>query len=75
MVVRVLYTVHSIQNVLHYDTIQKVLESYGSYQRNWRKVAEHRPELDGAKRKLLETAHIIQVMGSVSPYSYPYHHA
>ena len=29
MVVRVLYTVLVFQNVLHYDTIQKVLESYG----------------------------------------------
>ena len=31
-VVRVLYTVQGIQNVLHYDAIQKALESYGSYQ-------------------------------------------
>ena len=29
MVVRVLYTVHVFQNVLHYDAIRKVLESYG----------------------------------------------
>ena len=30
MIVRVLYTVQSIWNVLHYDVIRKVLESYGN---------------------------------------------
>ena len=75
MVVRALYTVHSIWNVLHYDVIRKMLELYGSYQRNWRKVAEHCPELDGTEWKLLETTRIVQVMGLVSPYSYPYYHA
>jgi hypothetical protein len=55
-------TVHSIRNVLHYDTIWKVLELYGNYQRNWRKVAEHRPELDGMEWKLLEATRIVQVM-------------
>ena len=67
MVVRALYTVHSIRNVLHYDAIRKVLESYGSYQRNWRKVAEHCPELDGTEWKLLETTRIVQVVGRLSP--------
>jgi hypothetical protein len=70
MVVRALYTVHSIRNVLHYDAIWKMLESYGNYQ----KVTEHRPELDGMEWKLLEATCIIQVMGLVGPYSYPYHH-
>ena len=74
MVVRALYTAHSIRNVLHYDAIRKMLESYRSYQRNWRKVAEHRPELDGTEWRLLETTRIVQVVGSVIPYSYPYHH-
>ena len=73
-VVQVLYTVHSIRNVLHYDMVQRTLESYRSYQRNWRKVAEHRPELNGMEWKLPETTYIIQVMGSVGPYPYPYHH-
>ena len=31
-VVRVLYTVQGIRNVLHYDMIWKALELYGSYQ-------------------------------------------
>jgi hypothetical protein len=55
--------------------IWKILELYGSYQRNWQKVAEHHPELDGTEWKLLETTRIVQVMGLVIPYSYPYHHA
>ena len=29
-IVRVLYTVQSIRNVLRYDAIRKVLESYGN---------------------------------------------
>ena len=29
-VVRALYTVQDIRNVLHYDAIQKALESYGN---------------------------------------------
>ena len=30
-VVQALYTVQGIQNILHYDAIQKVLESYENY--------------------------------------------
>jgi hypothetical protein len=67
MVVRVLYTVLDIRNVLHYDAIWKVLESYGNYQRNWRKVAEHCPELDGNREKLLETTRIIQAQARLTP--------
>ena len=48
-----------------------MLELYGNY----RKVTEHRPELDGMEWKLLETTCIVQVMGLVGPYSYPYYHA
>ena len=48
-----------------------MLELYGNY----RKVTEHRPELDGMEWKLLEATCIVQVMGLVGPYSYPYHHA
>ena len=55
MVVQVLYTVHGIWNVLHYDAIQKVLELYGSYHGIWWNIAEHRPELDGTEGKLLKT--------------------
>ena len=47
MVVRALYTVHGIWNVLHYDAIQKALESYGSYYGIWQNMVEHCPELDG----------------------------
>ena len=37
-------------------------------------MVEHHPELDGNTRKLLETTRIVQIMGSVDPYSYPCHH-
>jgi hypothetical protein len=48
MVVRVLYTVQSIQNVLHYDAIQKVLETDGNYYGSYWNAVEYRPELDGS---------------------------
>ena len=73
-VVRVLYTVQGIWNVLHYDAIWKALESYRSYYGIWQNMAEHRPELDGNIQNLLETTRIVQTMGSVDPYSYPCRH-
>ena len=44
-----------------------MLESYRNYQRNWQKVAEHRPELNGMEWKLLETTRIVQVMSWLAP--------
>jgi hypothetical protein len=75
MVVRVLYTVYGIQNVLHYDAVRKVLELYGNYKRTWQNMMEHCPELDGKEEKLVETTGIIQGLGLVDPHSYPCRHA
>ena len=75
MVVRALYTIQGIRNVLHYDAIWKALESYGSYYGIRQNMVEHRPELNGNTRKLLETTCIVQIVGSVDPYSYPCRHA
>ena len=43
------------RNVLHYDTLRKVLESYRNYKRIWQNMTEHCPELNGNTRKQLET--------------------
>ena len=77
MVVQVLYTVQSIRNVLHYDTLQKEPESYGSVEKLREAGGIHRPELNGMEQKRVECAgdySIIQGLGSVNPYSYPYCH-
>ena len=77
MIVRVLYTVQSIWNVLHYDAIQKEPELYGSIEKLREAGGMHRPELDGNDRKQIEHAGsycIIQGPGSVNPYSYPCRH-
>ena len=71
---RALYTVQSIRNVLHYDALQKELESYGSVKKLREADGIHRPELDGTKWKRVEYAgsySIVQCLGSVNPYSYP----
>ena len=73
-VVWVLYTVQDFWNVLHYDAMRKVLESYGNYYgRLWNIVEDH-PELDGKVGKLVEATRIVQDLGSVSPHSYPCRH-
>ena len=72
---RALYTVQSIRNVLHHDASQKEPESYGSTRKQGEAGGIHRPELDGAKWKCVEYAgsySIVQCLGSVNPYSYPY---
>jgi hypothetical protein len=46
---RVLYTVQSIRNVLHYDVLQKEPESYGSVKKLREAGGMHRPELDGTR--------------------------
>ena len=51
---RVLYTVQGIRNVLHYDALQKGLESYGSVRKLRETGGTHRPELDGNKRNATE---------------------
>jgi hypothetical protein len=71
----VLYTVQGIRNVLHYDALQKELESYGSIRKLREAGGIHRPELDGTEWKCVEYAgsySIVQYLGSVNPYSYPY---
>ena len=73
MVVQVLYTVQGIQNVLHYDTTWKILEAgRGYYGRYWNTM-EYCPELNRRGWKLIETTGYHTVLGSVDPYSYPYH--
>ena len=64
---RVLYTVQSIQNVLHYDAIQKELESYGNVEKLRETGGMHRPELNGNTRKQVEQTRsnsIVQGLGS-----------
>ena len=73
-VVRALYTVQSIQNVLHYDATQKTLETDGSYYGRYWNTMEYHPELNGSGWKLVETTGIIQGLGLVNPYSYPCRH-
>ena len=73
-VVRALYTVQSIWNVLHYDATQKTLETDGSYYGRYWNTMEYHPELNGSGWKLVETTGIIQGLGLVNPYSYPCHH-
>ena len=75
MTERALYTVQSIRNVLYYDAIQKEPESYGSVEKLRETGGMHRPELDGNKRKRMEHTRnycIVQGLGLVNPYSYPY---
>jgi hypothetical protein len=72
-VVRVLYTVHSFRNILHYDAMQKILESDGIEE----KLAEYGRTLSRTRWKQTERARnycIIQNPGSVNPYSYPCRH-
>ena len=73
----VLYTVQSIQNVLHYDALQKELESYGSVRKLREAGGMHRPELDGNEQNATEhTGNYLYRTGpgSVNPYSYPCRH-
>ena len=74
---RALYTVQSIRNVLHYDALQKELESYGSVKKLREAGGMHRPELDGNKRNTTEhTRNYLYRTGpgSVNPHSYPCRH-
>ena len=74
---RVLYTVQSIRNVLHYDVVQKEPESYRSVRKLREAGGMHRPELDGNTQKQAEHTGsycIVQGLGPVNPYSYPCHH-
>ena len=74
---RVLYTVQSIRNVLHYDVSQKELESYGSTGKLREDGGIHRPELDGSRRNTTEYtgSYLYRTgPGSVNPYSYPCRH-
>ena len=54
MVVRVLYTVQGIRNVLHYDATWKTLKTYGSCYGRRRSTMEYRPELDEKEKKHVE---------------------
>ena len=74
---RVLYTVQSIRNVLHYDALQKEPELYGSVWKLRETGEIHRPELDGIRRNTVEhTGDYVYHTGpgSVNPYSYPCRH-
>ena len=74
MVVRVLYTVQGIRNIIHYDATQKILEMYGSYYGMYWNTVEYRPELDGREWKLVESTSYRTVLGLIGPYSYPCRH-
>ena len=74
---RALYTVQCIRNVLHYDALQKIPESYGSVRKQREAGGTHRPELDGNRRNTTEhTGNYLYRtgLGSVNPYSYPCRH-
>ena len=74
---RALYTVQSIRNVLHYDALQKELESYGSVKELREAGGIYRPELDGNEQNTAEHAgsYLYRTgLGSVNPYSYPCRH-
>ena len=51
---RALYTVQSVRKVLHYDALQKELESYGSAWKLREADGIHRPELDGIRWNTVE---------------------
>ena len=74
---RALYTVQGIRNVLHYDALQKELESYGSGGKLREAGGMHRPELDGDRENAAEHTRNYSYRtgpGSVNPYSYPCRH-
>ena len=48
--------------------------TYGSYYGRCQNTVEYCPELDGREEKLVETTGIVQGLGLVNPYSYPYRH-
>ena len=67
---RVLYTVQSIRNVLHYDALQKEPESYGSARKLRETGGTYRPELDGNSGTLwniLEATCIVQARARLAP--------
>jgi hypothetical protein len=55
MIVRVLYTVQSIRNVLHYDAIWKVPESYGNLEKLAEYIVQNSMEASGSRQDILET--------------------
>ena len=71
---RVLYTVQSIRNVLHYDALLKEPEWCGNVEKLRETGGTHRPELDGNRWNAAEyTRNYLYRTGpgSVNPYSYP----
>ena len=70
MTARALYTVQGIWKVLHYDTLQKEPESYGSVWKLRETGGMHRPELDGTEQKEMEYAgsySIVQAQARLTP--------
>ena len=66
-VVRVLYTVQSIRNVLHYDAIWKVPESYGNLEKLAEYIVQNSMESDGTLWNIRETTCIVQVWARLTP--------
>ena len=64
-VVRVLYTVQSIRNVLHYDT--KVPESYGNLEKLAEYIVQNSMEANGSRRNMLETTVSYKVWARLTP--------
>ena len=64
-VVRVLYTVQSIRNVLHYDT--KVPESYGNLEKLAEYIVQNSMEANGSRRNMLETTVSYKVWAQLTP--------
>jgi hypothetical protein len=67
---RVLYTVQSIRNVLHYDVLQKKPESYGSVKKlreTMERIVQNTMEMNGTLRNILEATCIVQVRARLTP--------
>ena len=67
MVVRVLYTVQSIQNVLHYDAIQKKPESYGNWEKLVEYIVQNSMEASGNRWNVLETTVSYKARARLTP--------
>ena len=66
-VVRVLYTVQSIRNVLHYDAIWKVPESYGNLEKLAEYIVQNSMEANGSRQNMLETTVSYKVWARLTP--------
>ena len=66
-VVRVLYTVQSIRNVLHYDAIWKVPESYRNEEKLVECIVQNSMEVNRSRRNILETTVSYKAWARLTP--------